>query len=170
VVNNPSGDEMFDTTFDKIIITIVVIVAAAIFRLTLGAILKRKFRELAGHQLLANFIASVLSVALIFYLFTVWGVTQALMEWLVALGAIAAVLLFTMKDVWITNFFAGISLIGDKSINVGTDVEIQGKRGKIVEMTLTVTKVRTADGNQMLVPNKKFREEVVIIRSAKRRR
>ena len=92
------------------------------------------------------------------------------MEWLAALGTITAVLLITMKDVWITNLFAGISLIGDKSIDIGTDVEIQGKRGKIVEMTLTLTKVRTADGNLMIVPNKKFREEIVIVRAGKRRR
>jgi len=170
VVNNPSGDEMFDPTFDKIIITVVVVAAVAIFRLTLGAILRRKLRELAGHQLLANFITGILSIALVFYLFTVWGITQALVEWFAALGAIAAVLLFTMKDVWITNLFAGISLIGDKSIDVGTDVEVQGKRGKIVEMTLTITKVKTADGDLMIVPNKKFRDEIVVIRAAKRRR
>ena len=161
---------MFDTTLDKIIITLVVVVAAIIFRLTLGAILKRKLRELPGHQLLANFIAIVLSVVLVFYLFTVWGITQALFEWLAALGTITAVLLITMKDVWITNLFAGISLIGDKSIDIGTDVEIQGKRGKIVEMTLTITKVKTADGNLMIVPNKKFREEIVIVRAGKKQR
>jgi small-conductance mechanosensitive channel len=170
VVDNPFGDEMFDPTFDKIIITIVVVVAVAIFRLTLGVIFKRKLRELAGYQLLANFIAVILLIVLVFYLFTVWGITQALLEWLAALGTITAVLLITMKDVWITNLFAGISLIGDKSIDIGTDVEIQGKRGKIVEMTLTITKVKTADGNLMIVPNKKFREEIVIVRAGKKQR
>jgi small-conductance mechanosensitive channel len=161
---------MFDPTIDKIILTIVVAVVAIVFRLTLGAILKRRLRGLHGYQLLANLIAVVLSVALVFYLFTVWGITQALLEWLAALGTITAVLLLTMKDVWMTNLFAGISLIGDESIDVGTDVEIQGKRGKIVEMTLTLTKVKMADGNLMIVPNKKFREEMVIIRAGKKRR
>jgi len=161
---------MFDPTIDKIVITIVVVAAIAIFRLTLGAILRRKLRGLPGHQLLANFIAVVLSIVLVFYLLNVWGITQALLEWLAALGTITAVLLITMKDVWITNLFAGISLIGDKSIDIGTDVEIQGQRGKIVEMTLTITKVKTADGNMMIVPNKKFREEIVIVRAGKKRR
>ncbi len=161
---------MFDSTFDKMIATVAVILAVVVFRLALGTVLKRKLRELSGHHLLANFITSILLIALVFYLFTVWGITQALVEWLAMLGVIAAVLLFAMKDVWITNLFAGISLIGDKSIDVGTDVEVQGKRGKIVEMTLTITKVKAADGNLMIVPNKKFREEIVIIRSAKRRR
>jgi len=160
---------MFDPTLDKIIITIVVVVAVAVFRLTLGVIFKRKLRELAGYQLLANVITGVLLIFFVFYLFTVWGITQALVEWLAALGAITAVLFFTLKDVWITNLFAGISLIGDKLINVGTDIEIDSKRGKIVEITLILTKVKMADGNIMIVPNKKFRETIVVIRSKGRR-
>jgi len=160
---------MFDPTLDKIIITIVVVVAVAVFRLTLGVIFKRKLRELAGYQLLANVITGVLLIFFVFYLFTVWGITQALVEWLAALGAIMAVLFFTLKDVWITNLFAGISLIGDKLINVGTDIEIDSKRGKIVEITLILTKVKMADGNIMIVPNKKFRETIVVIRSKGRR-
>jgi small conductance mechanosensitive channel len=161
---------MFDPTIDRIIATIVVILALVIFRLMFGAALKRKLREHPEHHLLANFITGVLSIALVFYLLTVWGVIVALIEWLAAFGVVVVVLLLTMKDVWITNLFAGISLIGDKSIDVGTDVEIQGKRGKIVDMTLILTKVKMADGNLMVVPNKKLREEIVIIRSAKRRR
>ena len=161
---------MFDPTLDKIIITIAVFVAVAIFRLTFGAVLKWKLRGLHGYNLLANFIAGIFLIIMIFYLFAVWDLTRALVEWFAALGAVVVVLLFTMKDVWITNIFAGISLIGDKSIDVGVDVEVQGMRGKIVQMTLTITKVRAANGNMMIVPNKKFREEIVIIRHAKKRR
>lgn len=92
------------------------------------------------------------------------GVIQALVEITLTIGVIGAVLLFTIKDIWISNLFAGISLIGDKLINIGSEVEVGGKKGKIVEMTLTATKVRTADGHLMIVPNKKFREEIVIIK------
>ncbi len=169
MVNNPSGDEMFDPTIDKIVITIVVVAAIAIFRLTLGAILKRKLRELIGHQILANFVTGIFLIAAVIYLLNVWGITQLLVEWLATLGVMAAILILAVKDIWIDNLFAGISLIGDKSIDIGTDVEIQGKRGKIVEMTLILTKVKTADGNLVVVPNKKFREEMVIIRPKRRR-
>jgi len=34
-------------------------------------------------------------------------------------------------------------------IDIGTEVEIAGVRGKIAEMTLTVTKVKTKDGRLM---------------------
>ncbi|MDI6883766.1 MAG: mechanosensitive ion channel [Hadesarchaea archaeon] len=156
---------MFD---ERVVITLVVIVVAVTFRVAVGGIFKRKLRELVGHQLLANALTGILAIGLVFYLLYVWRVLQALAEILAALGVIAAVLLFTMKDIWISNLFAGISLIGDKLINIGSEVEVGGRRGKIVEMTLTVTKVRTAGGHLVIVPNKKFREDVVMIRAKRR--
>ncbi len=144
-------------------ITLVVIIAAIVFRALLGGLFKRKLRELIGHQLLANALTGIFVIALIIYLLNVWGIIQALVELLVAFSAIAAVVLFAVKDIWISNLLAGVSLIGDKLVKIGTDVEVDGKRGKIVEMTLTLTKVKTADGHLMIVPNKKFREEVVVV-------
>ncbi len=147
----------------RTVITLVVIVIVIAFRLVVGGIFKRKLRELVGHDLLANTLTGILIIGLAFYLFYVWGVIQALVEITLTLGVIAAVLLFTIKDIWVSNLFAGISLIGDKLINIGSEVEIGGRKGRIIEMTLTVTKVRIADGRLMIVPNKKFREEVVVI-------
>ena len=93
-----------------------------------------------------------------------------LLSILAALGVIGAVLVFTLKDIWISNAFAGISLIGDKSIDVGVEVEIAGRRGKIQEISLTTTKVRLGDGGLMVVPNKKFREDVVVIKAKRSKR
>jgi len=169
-VDYPLAIKVFGPLLDKVVITVVVVSAVLIFRLAIGGVLKRRLRELTGHQLLANFISGILAIAVVFYLLYLWGITQALVEWFAALGVIAAVLLLTMRDVWITNLFAGISLIGDKFIDIGTEVEIQGKRGKIVEMTLTLTRVKTADGNLMIVPNKMLRGEIVVVRAAKGRR
>ncbi len=147
----------------RLVYTLVVIVVVVAFRLALGGVFKRKLRELAGHVLLANTLTGILIIGLAFYLLYLWGVIQALVEITLTLGVITAVLLFTIKDIWVSNLFAGISLIGDKLINIGSEVEVGGKKGKIVEMTLTMTKVRTSDNRLMIVPNKKFREEIVLI-------
>lgn len=148
---------------EKILVTLIVIAIALIFRIVIGSMFKRKLRELVGHQLLANVLTGVLGIALIIYLLYVWGVVMALVELLATFGILSTIFLFTIKDVWLSNLFAGISLIGDKMINVGSEVEIGGKRGKIVEMTLTVTKIKTKDGTLLIVPNKKFREDVVVV-------
>lgn len=151
----------------KILATAAIFIIILIFRISLGKIIKRKIGELVGHQNLTNLISAVFSIALALYLLDIWGLLPKLVEVLTALGALGAVLLFTLKDIWISNVFAGISLIGDKSIDVGTEVEVAGKRGKIIEMTLTVTKVETEDGHLVMVPNKKFREDVVTIKIEK---
>lgn len=151
---------MFD---QRIVITLVVIVVVLAFRLVIGGIFKRKLRELVGHHLLADTLTGILVICLAVYLFYVWGIIEALVEITLTLGVIASVILFTVKDIWVSNLFAGISLIGDKIINIGSEVEVGGKKGKIIEMTLTRTKIRAADGHFVIVPNKKFREEIVVI-------
>lgn len=153
---------------ERIVATLIIVAAALIFRAAIGGILKRKLREITGHQLLANALTGILGIGLIIYLFYVWGVIQALVELLATFGIGVALLLLMINDIWIKNLFAGFSLIGDKSINVGSEIEVDGKRGKIVEMTLTVTRIRTIDGHLMIVPNKKFREDVVVIRAKRR--
>lgn len=154
----------------RVTTTIVVIVAVVVFRVVLGDLLKRKLQKLSGYQLLANTLTAILGVAIVIYLLNVWGIIRALVELFLAFSAITAVLLFAVKDIWISNILAGISLIGDKHVRVGTEVEIDGKRGRIFEMTLTLTKLRAANGQLIIVPNQKFRAAVVVVspRSEKR--
>ena len=150
--------------YQKVAGTLVVILVVVAFRFVIRRIFKRKLRELVGHNLLADTLTGILVIGLAFYLLYVWGIIEAIVEMTLTLGVVASVILFTLKDIWVSNLFAGISLIGDKLINIGSEVEVGGKKGKIVEMTLTATKVRTADGHLMIVPNKKFREEIVVIK------
>jgi len=123
---------------------------------------------LVGHQNLTDLISGIFTVSSVLYILYLWDLPSLLMGILAPLSAFGVVLLFALKDIWISNVFAGISLIGDKSIDIGTEVEIAGMRGKIVEMTLTVTKVKTKDGRLMMVPNRKFREDVITIKIQRR--
>ena len=104
---------------------------------------------LVGHQNLTNLISGIFTISSVLYILYLWDVPSLLMGILAPLSAFGVVLLFALKDIWISNVFAGISLIGDKLIDIGTEVEIAGVRGKIAEMTLTVTKVKTKDGRLM---------------------
>jgi len=123
---------------------------------------------LVGHQNLTNLISGIFTISSVLYILYLWDVPSLLMGILAPLSAFGVVLLFALKDIWISNVFAGISLIGDKLIDIGTEVEIAGVRGKIAEMTLTVTKVKTKDGRLMIVPNRKFREDVITIKIQRR--
>ena len=158
---------MFET---QITITIVVVAAIFVFRVVLGRLLKSKLKRLVGYQRLSNFLTAIFTIFIALYLLNVWGVIQAIIELLLAFGTITAVLLFAVKDVWISNMLTGIALIGDKNFKLGTEVEIEGKSGTILEVTLTLTKLRASNGQLIIIPNRKFRENVVVVKSKDKRR
>ncbi len=146
--------------------TILFVSFVLIFRAVLGRILARKLKTLGGHQLLANAITSVLSVGVVIVLLYIWGVVQAVVEIFLAFSAITAVILFAIKDIWLENVLAGVSMLRDKILRIGTEVDIDGKSGEISEMTLTVTKVKMANGSTMIVPNRIFRQQIFAIKKA----
>jgi small-conductance mechanosensitive channel len=148
----------------RIVGTLVVFAIIVIFRISTSAVVKRKFGRLVGYQNITNLISGIFTICSALYLMFVWNIPSLLVSILAPLGALGVVILFALKDIWIQNVFAGISLIGDKSIKMGAEVEIAGVRGRITEMTLTITKLKTNDGRLMIVPNRKFKEDVITIK------
>ena len=61
----------------------------------------------------------------------------------------------------VSNFFAGFTLIADKSIKPGDVIEIGDTYGWVTEMTSRYVSIRTRDGTAHLVPNDRFIEEGV---------
>jgi MscS family membrane protein len=59
------------------------------------------------------------------------------------------------------NFFAGVSLVFDKTFNKGERIQFQGVTGKIEELKLRSTKVRTYDGTLMTIPNAMLADNMV---------
>ncbi|MEZ5894568.1 MAG: mechanosensitive ion channel [Parvularculaceae bacterium] len=62
----------------------------------------------------------------------------------------------------VSNFFAGFTLIADKSIKPGDVIEVAGTYGWVTEMNARYVTLRTRDGMAHLVPNDKFIEEGVV--------
>ncbi|MBT8471540.1 MAG: mechanosensitive ion channel [Marinicaulis sp.] len=62
----------------------------------------------------------------------------------------------------VSNFFAGFTLIADKSIKPGDVIEIENTYGWVTQMNARYVSLRTRDGTAHLVPNDKFIEEGVI--------
>lgn len=155
---------------EKLLLSLGAIAILAAVRLAVGELIARKLGGLVGHKALAHLCSALVFAGGVLYLLYVWEFFPVLLSVLAALGVVGVVLVFALKDIWIANAFAGISLIGDKSIDVGVEVEIAGRRGRIEEISLTTTKVRLGDGGLMVVPNKKFKEDVVVIRTGRRKR
>lgn len=149
----------------RVVETFAIVLVFLIIHTLLKNFIKKKTRMVEGHENIIRFMTFIILAGAIIYILNVWELLPALLGILTALGVIAVGLIFTLKDVWISNVFAGISL--DKTIKVGMEVEIDGKRGKIVDMTLTTTKMMTKDGRLMIVPNMKLKQDVVVIKLKK---
>ena len=61
----------------------------------------------------------------------------------------------------VSNFFAGFTLIADKSIKPGDVIEIDDTYGWVTQMNARYVSLRTRDGTAHLIPNDKFIEEGV---------
>lgn len=142
------------------------LVASGIFVLlvvVLRYFLQRKFRQETRKVL--YFAVVLLSAVYISYIAYLWRLFEFLVGVLATAGALG--LLFALSLVpYVSDIFAGISIVLDPRINVGSEVEVDGKRGVITEITLTRT-IISGDECLIIVPNKKFRDSVVVVYSTK---
>jgi small conductance mechanosensitive channel len=79
----------------------------------------------------------------------------------VSLGIVGIAVGFAARDT-ISNFIAGLFVLGDKSFKVGDIIEISDKKGKVILMGFRVTKLITPDNNVVTIPNSNFSANVHI--------
>jgi potassium-dependent mechanosensitive channel len=76
-------------------------------------------------------------------------------------GAFAIGLGFGAQTLF-NNFISGLILILEQPIRVGDVIEIEGQRGRVEDVGARCTRIRRADGVDLLVPNSKLLENHVI--------
>ena len=125
--------------------------------------MSRRLKGLQGYGRLVYLAVFGIAVSTAAWLAYLWGILQLFLGSLAAAGALGVVLLFGVLPL-MTDIVNGILVHLDPDINVGVDVEIDGKRGVIEEISLTRTKIASKDGI-IIFPNRRFRETAVIVRS-----
>jgi small-conductance mechanosensitive channel/CRP-like cAMP-binding protein len=74
---------------------------------------------------------------------------------------ISAVVGLALQDL-LKNVFAGVALQAERPFEVGHWVEINGKTGRVVEMSWRATRVITVDGNYVIYPNSSLAQAELI--------
>lgn len=115
--------------------------------------MRRFVKQTSIRTLVAN-IASILVVA--FGLFLALGILNldTVLKSLLAGAGVAGLAVGLALQGTISNTFSGVFLAVKDIINVGDFVETNGYSGKVEEITLRNTKVREADNNIVIIPNK----------------
>ncbi len=95
---------------------------------------------------------AVVWVAAIAIGFTIAGYGAFLSAFAVFGGAIALAIGFAAQDL-LGNFVAGIFILKDKPFEVGDWIEWDGNSGRVEDIDLRVSRVRTFDNERITVPN-----------------
>jgi small-conductance mechanosensitive channel len=147
----------------NIVYTLIAIVTFVIAVYILRGVIRFRLRKLRGYQKLANIFYSIAFLVLCLGLLHIWGILSLLISFAAALGIIGVMFGFAIIHVWLSNAIAGVSLLFDKLIVVGSRIEIDGIKGRITQITLTSTKMATDDGKLMIIPNVSFRDRPYLI-------
>jgi small-conductance mechanosensitive channel len=70
----------------------------------------------------------------------------------ILLGALGIGIGMGLQNI-VNNFVSGIILIFDGSLKIGDEIEVGGQSGKVKEIGLRASKLSTADGADVIIPN-----------------
>ena len=122
-----------------------------------------KFKSLSGSHKATGVIIIIIVVAETIYIASNLRILTTAIELVTSLSAILLFFTFIYLNK-LQNAISGMSISLGRRINVGSKIEFEGKQGVITQIGLTKTIVQLdKSDNLMLIPNKKFDEEVAVI-------
>jgi small-conductance mechanosensitive channel len=80
------------------------------------------------------------------------GWSQAALSFLAGLGIVGIAIGFALQDI-VKQFAAGVLLLMLRPFNIGDNVKIGAFEGDVMQVQLRATVLKTADGNEVLIPN-----------------
>lgn len=148
---------------DQIYAIISILIAASAI-ISLKVIERVKFRKLVGSYKAIVVISILIVIAELMYLSISFRWLVAAIETVTSLSALLIFFAFVYLNK-LQNAASGLSIALSPRISVGDYVEVENKRGKIVQLglTKTVVELEGTRGQRMWIPNKKFDEVIAIM-------
>lgn len=141
----------------EVVFKVAVFIAVLIAGISISVVIKRAFLKFLSTRV-SNAIASNLSRAL-YYVMVFIVVAVALgtvgidLTGFIIAGGFAGIVVGVALQPVLSNLFAGLYLMIEKTINVGEVVEISGNAGEVTEVSPIFTRIRTFDGFIVSVAN-----------------
>jgi len=147
----------------NLIAAILIIVAAYLFSRAVRAVLTRALHQAKFERVLV----SLLIDKILHYAILMLGVLMSLSQLgvnvtaaLAGVGVAGIAIGFAAQDS-VANIISGILIFWDKPFVVGDWVETEGEYGKVTNITLRTTRIRTPKNTYIVVPNKRIIDEVL---------
>ena len=104
-----------------------------------------------------------LAMMALYSIFKIWGIEMTAL--LASAGVIGLAVSMAAKDT-LSDIIAGILILTDAPFKLGDNIEIKGGVGKIVNIGLRSTRIRTSQNIEIIIPNGKIGASEIINKSA----
>ena len=144
------GDAELLSAIARLVLVLAIVIATV-------AMLANKWRDDRPNDRFPGIVQDVAVIALFMAIATV-----IMRETLLTTSAVGAVVVgFALQDT-LGNLFAGLAIQIEKPFRVGHWIQISGRDGQVQEITWRATKLRTQDGEFLIVPNSVIAKEPVL--------
>ena len=148
--------DIFIVNIPNIVLALLIFALAYFLSRKLSAgsakVLKNRIRQGSIRNLIANLISIIVIVIGIFLALGILNLDKALNS-LIAGAGVAGLAVGLALQGTLANTFAGISLALKQVINIGDFIETNGFAGKVEDINLRHTQLKTADNNIVVIPN-----------------
>ncbi len=150
--------------FSQMIYSLIIILASLIVSKLLGYFMV-KFAERSdidahSSKPVIRFISILVYIIAAVLLLGVWGLRAELTSLLAGAGFAGIVIGFAVKDM-LADILAGIMLFFDRPFKIGHTINMDDLWGKVLDIGIRSTKIRTLDGKFVTIPNSKVAESVI---------
>jgi small conductance mechanosensitive channel len=147
------------TFWALVVVIVTLLLARAVRRGTMRALTRGRAQAnvtiLLGN--LAQVVVLTIGILLVLAIYT-----RDAFGWiLTSFSVIGIVLGLSLQDI-LKNFFAGIWVLVERPFRIGDTIEVGGYSGVVEEITFRTTLLRTADAQQVIVPNGTFMTSSVV--------
>lgn len=144
------GDVELLSAVARLLLVLAIVIAVV-------ALLANKWRDHRPNDRFPGIVQDVAVIALFMAIATV-----IMRETLLTTSAVGAVVVgFALQDT-LGNLFAGLAIQIEKPFRVGHWIQVSGRDGQVQEITWRATKLRTKDGEFLIVPNSVMAKEPVL--------
>ena len=174
------GDKFFAQLFTKTIVAVVILLIGFIIGRIIGKVVYKFLHEVelnnvlkkAGLKISLETSVSNLAKYFIYFISVIWalneiGLTTTILNMISAAALILIIvsILLGIKD-FIPNLIAGFVIHHKSLIKIGDKIKIDHLEGKIVDINLVETQIKTKKGDIIHIPNSTITKKELIIKKA----
>lgn len=154
--------QLADALLDLAVVAIITFVGYLLVRFVLVKLFQRLLRRYGIDEVFIRFASLIFTIISMFLVIIVaLGVIGVQALFLTAILAATLVALLAAMQGWLRNVAAGLWMFLNAPFKLDDQVEIAGKKGRVQEISLLTTSLRTRDNLKIIMPNRQIVSNII---------